>query len=312
MGLGTWSWGNKFLWNYTTDMDPELQQVFNYALSKGINLFDTADSYGTGRLNGRSEMLLGEFIKDYKGSREVHIATKFAAYPWRVLPMNIVAAARGSLRRLDQEALSLGQLHWSTANYAPLQEIALQNGLADIYEKGLVKAIGVSNYGPKQLMKIYRRLEKRGVPLSSAQVQFSLLSYGSEQIELLEICKELDIAVIAYSPLALGLLTGKFSPDNLPTGPRGALFNRLLPKIQDVLMVVDEIAKRRKKSLTQVAVNWCICKGTIPIPGVKNMSQVKENIGALGWKLSPKEVSDLDEIAERTSGKMIQNIFQTK
>lgn len=76
---------------------------------------------GTGRLNGRSEVLLGQFLRDYKGSREVHIATKFAAYPWRVLPSNVVAACQGSLRRLEQDSLSLGQLHWSTANYAPLQ-----------------------------------------------------------------------------------------------------------------------------------------------------------------------------------------------
>lgn len=188
----------------------------------------------------------------------------------------------------------------------------MQNGLAEIYEKGLVKAIGVSNYGPQQLKVIYRRLEKRGVPLSSAQIQFSLLSFGPEQIELLRICDELGISVIAYSPLALGLLTGKFTKDKLPSGPRGALFKRLLPKIQDVLEVLQEIARKKGKTPSQVAVNWCICKGTIPIPGVKSMAQAKENIGALGWKLSPKEVSDLDFVAQQTTGKMIQNIFQTK
>jgi len=232
MGLGTWAWGNRFLWGYSKEMDPELQKVFNYSVSRRINLFDTADSYGTGQLNGRSECLLGRFVREYPGRDEIHIATKFAAYPWRVLPANFLAACRGSLRRLEMESLSLGQLHWSTANYAPLQEIALQNGLAQIYEKGLVKAVGVSNYGPKQLASIHKRLEKRGVPLSAAQIQFSLLSYGPEQRDLKEMCDEMGMAVISYSPLALGILTGKYESGNLPSGPRGALFKRLLPKVR--------------------------------------------------------------------------------
>lgn len=125
MGLGTWSWGNRFLWGYDESQDPELQQLFNLVVSSGINIFDTADSYGTGRLNGKSELLLGKFLREYPGSPKVrdgvHIATKFAAYPWRVLPGNVVAACRGSLRRLGLEQLSVGQLHWSTANYQPLQ-----------------------------------------------------------------------------------------------------------------------------------------------------------------------------------------------
>ena len=94
---GTWAWGNKFLFNYDTSMDPELQQVFEYSVAQGINVFDTADSYGTGALNGRSEQLLGQFIKDlpYRdASKRVHIATKLAGYPWRVTPWNMTAACK--------------------------------------------------------------------------------------------------------------------------------------------------------------------------------------------------------------------------
>lgn len=91
----------------------------------------------------------------------------------------------------------------------------MQNGLAEIYEKGLVKAVGVSNYGPKQLIQIHKRLTERGVPLSSAQSQFSLLSYGPEQRDLKAVCDELGIALIAYSPLALGILTGAFAKETV-------------------------------------------------------------------------------------------------
>ncbi|GMH42271.1 hypothetical protein BSKO_10190 [Bryopsis sp. KO-2023] len=315
MGFGTWAWGNKFLWEYSTEMDGELQQIFNLLVSKGINVFDTADSYGTGALNGRSEQLLGKFMEEYPGSDKVRdnirIATKFAAYPWRVLPANMVAACKGSLRRLNSDKLSLGQLHWSASNYAPLQEIALWNGLADCYEQGLVDAVGVSNYGPKELKKLHKNLASRGVPLASAQVQFSLLSFGKQQMELLEVCRELNVAVISYSPLGLGLLTGKFDGENVPKGPRGALFKQLLPKIQPLLGTVNATAKERGKTPSQVAINWCIQKGTVPIPGAKNLSQAEQNLGALGWSLRRAEVEELDRAVEESQGKMVQNIFQT-
>lgn len=296
-------------------MDPEIQEVFNLVVSKGINLFDTADSYGTGKLNGKSELLLGKFIQDYPGSPRfrdnIHIATKFAAYPWRILPANMVAACKGSLQRLGLEQISLGQLHWSASKYAPLQELALWNGLADCYQMGLVKAVGVSNYGAKQLRRVHKDFAKREVPLSSAQVQFSLLSCGTAQMDVKSMCDDLGITLIAYSPLALGLLTGKYSKGNLPQGPRGGLFRDILPGIEPLLSTLEAVAKGRRKTVAQVAINWCICQGTVPIPGAKDLTQAKENLGALGWRLSPAEVEELTRAANACNKKMIQNIFQT-
>ena len=100
MGLGTWSWGNQFVWQYEEENDPELRRVFDAAVAAGVNVFDTADSYGTGSgLDGRSEVLLGQFLKQYpdrEAAAKVNIATKFAAYPWRVTPGSVVKAARES------------------------------------------------------------------------------------------------------------------------------------------------------------------------------------------------------------------------
>lgn len=315
IGLGTWAWGNKFLWGYDESMDEELQSTFNLAVNTGINLFDTADSYGTGRLNGQSELLLGKFIHEFPGSdrmrRNINIATKFAAYPWRLTSRQLVLACKASLKRLRCDQLAIGQLHWSTANYAPLQERALWDGLVSMYEEGLVKAVGVSNYGPKQLLRVYRYLEKRGVPLNSAQVQFSLLSKGTQQMEVKAICDDLGIKMIAYSPLGLGMLTGKYSVRKLPKGPRGLLFRQILPGLEPLLQTLNVIAQKRGKSVSQVAINWCICKGTIPIPGVKNLGQAEENLGALGWRLSKGEVFELESSASKITRGMIQNIFQT-
>lgn len=297
-------------------MDTELQQTFNLAVDNGINLFDTADSYGTGRLNGQSEKLLGKFIREYQGQKrgqnEIVIATKFAAYPWRLTPGQFVNACKASLDRMQIEQIGIGQLHWSTANYAPLQELALWDGLVAMYEKGLVQAVGVSNYGPKQLIKIYEYLKDRGVPLCSAQVQFSLLSMGKDQLEIKNICDSLGIRLIAYSPLGLGMLTGKYTPSKLPRGPRAFLFRQILPGLEPLLSSLREIAQKRRKTVPQVAINWCICMGAIPIPGVKTIKQAEENLGALGWQLSSGELLQLENAALESPQRMIQNIFQTR
>ncbi|KAK9724857.1 hypothetical protein RND81_05G103300 [Saponaria officinalis] len=219
---------------------------------------------------------------------------------------------RSSVDRLQLEQIGIGQLHWSTANYAPLQEMALWDGLVAMYEKGLVQAVGVSNYGPKQLVRVHKYLNDRGIPLCSAQVQFSLLSYGNEQMEIKSICDSLNIQLIAYSPLGLGMLTGKYTLSTLPNGPRALLFRQILPGLEPLLRCMREIATKRQKTMSQVAINWCISKGSIPIPGVKSIKQTQDNLGSLGWRLNKDELFQLETAAQLSPRKMIQNIFQTR
>ena len=314
MGCGTWAWGNRLLWGYDESMDQQLQAVFNLCVSNGVTLFDTGDSYGTGKLNGRSELLLGQFTKEYQGANkeDICIATKLAAYPWRWTRQSMISAGKASAQRL-QRNVDLVQMHWSTANYAPWQERALLDGLADLYDQKLVKGVGLSNYGPKRLKRVYERLAERGIAIATLQVQYSLLStYPVTELGLKDVCDELGIKLIAYSPLALGLLTGKYSEKGeFPKGIRGFLFRQMLPGMRSLLACLREIAQSRNKSMSQVALNWCICKGSIPIPGAKNAEQAKENIGALGWLLDSGEIAELDKAAASADKKMVQNIFQT-
>ncbi|NER00897.1 MAG: aldo/keto reductase, partial [Cyanothece sp. SIO2G6] len=133
MGCGTWAWGNRILWGYDPTMDAQLQDVFNLCVQNGVTLFDTGDSYGTGKLNGQSEKLLGRFTQEYVHHHEVNgdricLATKLAAYPWRLTRQSMVKAAAASAERLGRP-IDLVQMHWSTANYAPWQEGALLDGL---------------------------------------------------------------------------------------------------------------------------------------------------------------------------------------
>ncbi len=314
MGCGTWAWGNRLLWGYDQSMDSQLQEVFNLCVSNGVTLFDTGDSYGTGRLNGRSEILLGKFDRAYQGidKENICLATKLAPYPWRLTRNSMVAAGKASAQRLGRN-IDLVQMHWSTANYFPWQEWQLLDGLADLYEQGLVKGVGLSNYGAKRLRQVYKKLSDRGVPILTLQVQYSLLStYPVTKLGVKDVCDELGIKLIAYSPLCLGILTGKYSPDNLPRGLRGLLFKQLLSGAKSLLACLREIAQFRQKTMSQVALNWCICKGTIPIPGAKNPEQAKQNIGALGWQLEAGEVAQLDRAAAKVDKTMVQNIFQSK
>jgi pyridoxine 4-dehydrogenase len=315
MGCGTWAWGNRLLWGYDESMDNQLQAVFNLCVSNGVTLFDTGDSYGTGKLNGRSEKLLGRFSREYQGAgkENICIATKLAAYPWRLTRQSMVSACKASQERLGKN-VDLVQMHWSTANYAPWQEGALLDGLADLYEQGLVKGVGLSNYGPKRLKWVHKKFNERGVPITSLQVQYSLLStYPVTQLGLKEVCDELGIKLIAYSPLALGLLTGKYSEKGpFPKGIRGLLCRQLLPAMRPLLACLREVAQSRNKTISQVAINWCIAKGTIPIPGAKSLEQARENISTLGWQLVDAEIVELDKMAAGLDKVMVQNIFQTK
>ncbi|HEY9889482.1 MAG TPA: aldo/keto reductase [Candidatus Obscuribacterales bacterium] len=315
MGCGTWAWGNRLLWGYTPTMDADLQAVFDHCVSQGVTLFDTGDSYGTGRLNGRSESLLGQFASAYQGAHqaEICLATKLAAYPWRLTRGAMVNACVASARRLGR-SVDLAQLHWSTANYAPWQEGALLDGLGDLYAQKQVKGVGLSNFGPQRLRQIYPQFRDRGIPIATLQVQYSLLStYPVTELGLPEICAELGIRLIAYSPLALGLLTGKYRMgETLPKGVRGWLFRQLLPGIKPILDTVEAIAIMRHKTMSQVALNWCMCKGFIPIPGAKTLAQAQQNTGALGWRLEAGEVLELDNAVKRSDKQMVQNIFQTR
>ena len=314
MGCGTWAWGNRLLWDYQPHMDSELQAVFNHCMEQGVTFFDTGDSYGTGKLKGQSEKLLGRFFQQYQGSQSSNLclATKLAPYPWRLTKQSIVSAGEASASRLGQ--LNLVQMHWTTANYFPPQEGPLLDGLAELCQKGIAQGVGLSNYGPKRLRWAHKRLSQQGIAIRTLQVQYSLLStYPVTQLDLKSICDELGIQLIAYSPLALGLLTGKYrKPDDLPEGFRRFALGKIVTGIHPLLDCLDRISEKLDKTPAQIAINWCICKGTLPITGAKTLEQAKQNTGALGWRLDQGQVEALDQASRDCRRQMVQNIFQSR
>lgn len=302
IGLGCWAWGDALFWGYNPSQDKDLNEVFDYVMTQtsspaGSVLLDTAEVYGL----GRSESLIGDFTKKApkETQEKVMVATKFAAVPFRTKPENVVKAAQGSLKRLDRP-IDLYQIHFPNA----FANEAYWDGLADAYEQGLVKNVGVSNYGVDALRACHAALAKRGVPLTSNQIQYSLLYRFPEQNGLLQACKDLDVQILSYSPLALGLLTGKYltkASIKQIAGPRKKLFKNTIdnPEFQNLLLTMEKVASNHGNSVNipQVAINWCRAKGTIPIPGARNLRQVESNYASLSWDLSTKEVAMLDEAA---------------
>ena len=174
IGLGTWSWGNKLFWNYQSTNDDDLRETYNEALRRGFDLIDTADSYGTGNLQGRSELLLGKFLLNTPSAKKkrIQVATKLAPYPWRIGEKGFNKPFLNSLERLNNK-LDIVHLHWSTAKYNPPQELGLLKNLCDLKDRGFDFQIGLSNIGPKRLQKLINYLSMRDQSLKSVQIQFS-------------------------------------------------------------------------------------------------------------------------------------------
>jgi len=290
-GLGAWQWGDKLIWQYgQTHKDEDCRAAFEVSLEAGVRFVDTAEVYGS----GRSERMLGQFIQET--DQPILVATKFFPFPWRLRKKSLLWALKRSLERIGVEAVDLYQIH------QPLPPISIETWMEAMVEavaEGLTRTVGVSNYNQTQTLQAYSTLSRKNIPLAANQVTYSLLNRDIEYDGLLARCKELGVRVIAYSPIEKGLLTGKYSTENPPPGVRGRRYGDLLPKIGPLLKLMTELGQEHGgKSKAQVALNWCICKGTMPIPGAKNAEQAQENAGALGWKLTEEEVAKLDEASD--------------
>ena len=295
LGIGTWSWGDRMMWNFGgSHNEDDIRDAFETSLKAGIDFYDTAEIYG----RGKSEKYLGKFLKE-SGARVI-VATKFMPYPWRLTKNALLKSLKNSLKRLDLEQVDLYQVHW------PLPPIPVETWadvLADAVQAGLTRAVGVSNYNEDQMRRAYAVLAKRGIPLASNQVEYHLLNRKVEFNGLLSACANLGITLIAYSPLAQGVLTGKYTPDKpLPGMRRRKYSTSFLERVQPLLRRMREIGREHDgKTPAQVALNWLICKGTAPIPGAKNARQAQDNAAALGWRLTAGEVTELDEASAEFS-----------
>jgi aryl-alcohol dehydrogenase-like predicted oxidoreductase len=276
----------------------EKNAIIKAALDGGINWFDTAEAYGA----GVSERSLALGLKAAgKSDKDVIIATKWQ--PVLRTAGNIPHSIKDRLHFLEGFSIANYMVHQPTSFSSPEAEM---NAMADLVEAGKIRSVGVSNFNPVRMRRAHAALAKRGLPLAVNQVRYSLLHREIETNGILETAKELGVTITAYTPLARGLLSGKYhkNPDLLRqmSGWRRAGMQRNLERCQPLINAMDEIATKYEATIAQVALNWLInCNGEIvvTIPGATKVRQAEENAGAMKFRLSDDDMARLDDVSRR-------------
>jgi aryl-alcohol dehydrogenase-like predicted oxidoreductase len=291
LGVGCWAWGDRRYWRYEEDHGPrDVVAAFDACLEAGLDLFDTAEAYGW----GKSEQILGALAR--RSGRAVVIATKYAPLSGRGGPAAIRKGLAGSLKRLGLPHIDLFQLHWADSAEVPIP--AAMEIFAEAVQAGHVRAVGVSNFTASEMRDAHAALARRGVPLATNQVHYSLLHRAPEADDVLDTCRQLDVTLLAYSPLEQGLLTGKYTPDTLPEGPRAAAASFSAENVaaaQPVIATLRAIADAHGVEPAAVALAWLLARpGVVPLAGAKTGAQAARNAKALEVGLDAEQVAQLD------------------
>jgi aryl-alcohol dehydrogenase-like predicted oxidoreductase len=280
------------------------QQVKNdtvkAGLEGGVNWFDTAELYGA----GVSEQSLSTALKAAQvRDQDVIIATKW--WPLFRIARNIPKTIHERLRFLDGYSIGLYQVHQPYSFSTPEAEM---DAMAELVKAGKIRSVGVSNFNADQMRRAHRQLQKHGLPLASNQVHYSLLHRDIERDGTLAAAKELDITIIAYTPLESGLLSGKYHKNPELLQSKGRFYRtRLqagLERSRKLVAELEAIASRYNVTAAQVALNWVInAQGetVVTIPGVTRVSQAEESAGAMKFTLSADEIARLSDISKASA-----------
>jgi aryl-alcohol dehydrogenase-like predicted oxidoreductase len=283
IGLGTWQFGSKD-WGYGTDYaQNQAGPIVTRALDLGVNLVDTAEIYG----RNESERIVGRAIADRRG--EVFVATK--VFPVMPLASVVERHGRASAQRLGIKVIDLYQIHFPN----PVVPIAEQmRGMRRLVDGGVVAHVGVSNFTLGRWRAAERAL---GSPVLSNQVQYSLAARKPDT-ELVPYAASNDRLVIAYSPLAKGLLSGRYDATNLPKDSARANDPLFLPEnvvaAHDLIETLRGVAKNHDATPSQVALAWVISHpNVVAIPGASSLAQLESNVAAADLQLGDDEIAEL-------------------
>jgi aryl-alcohol dehydrogenase-like predicted oxidoreductase len=302
IGLGCWQFsqghglGGKF-WGMMTD--DKIKEVVRISLQGGINWFDTAEAYGW----GASERALARALKALgRSPGEVVVATKW--HPLFRTARSIPKTIGARIDCLDGYPIDLFQVH-NPLSFSSIE--AQMAAMAGLVEEGKIRAVGVSNFSARQMRKAHAALAGRGFRLISNQVRFSLLDREIETNGILDTARELGVSIIAYSPLAQGILSGKFHADpsliRRTPGFRkylGAFKTRGLEKSRPLIEALRDVAAKHAATLSQVALNWAAAvhgDQVVAIPGASSPAQAAENAGALSFSLTREDLELLDRVS---------------
>jgi aryl-alcohol dehydrogenase-like predicted oxidoreductase len=302
LGTGTFGGGNEFFKAWGATDVAEARRLVDICLEAGLNMFDSADGYS----NGVAEEILGQAIKGRRG--EVLVSTKgtFRRGPGAndlgSSRHHLVRAVEASLRRLGTDYIDLYQLHSFDA-FTPIEEV-LQT-LAEMVRAGKIRYIGCSNFSGWHLMKSLAYSDRQGIPRYVAhQAYYSLVGRDYEW-ELMPLALDQKVGAVVWSPLGWGRLTGKIRRGQpLPKVSRlqSDLAASKGPQVPDeqlyrVVDALDAVSKEAGKSVPQVALNWLLQRPSVAtlVIGARNEEQLRQNLGAVGWKLTAGQIARLDD-----------------
>ncbi len=296
ISLGTWAFGGDKWWGKQEDKDS--CEVLDTAIKKGITTIDTAPVYG----RGRSESIIGSFLRKNNLREKVILATK-VGLSWQgpkilhdLKKQRMLEEFDESRKRLQTDYFDIYQVHWPDPD-TPIPETA--SVMHSLYEKGLIKSIGVSNYSVAQMQEFMKHS-----PLHLLQPQYSMFERSIER-NTVPFCMENNIGIITYAPLYSAILTGKFFFDNVKV-PED--INRQMKQAEfkeprltinkETLSRLKEIAAQYKKDLTQLVINWNFSQKGITscIVGIRKLSQLEDNLGSVGWKISSDDMEKIGQI----------------
>jgi len=297
IGLGCWQFSkrNNMAGKFWPDLDDQVvQEIVRASLDLGINWFDTAEVYG----NGASEKALsGALQKAGKKPGEVIIATKW--WPVFRFAANIIKTIDKRIEALHPFPVDLYQVHQPFGFSTAREEM---KKMAQLVKEKKIKYVGVSNFSEKKMREAVEELDRYGLSLISNQVRYSLLNRKIEKNGVMETAKELGITIIAYSPLAQGILTGKFhdNPEllkNIGWRKKSAPFkSEGMKRSQPVIDLLKTLAEKYQVSPAQIALNWTIHahgNTVVAIPGATKLSHAKDNAGTMTFQLTPEEIEQL-------------------
>ncbi|HVP92046.1 MAG TPA: aldo/keto reductase [Terriglobales bacterium] len=302
VGLGCWQFskGGNLAGRYWRLIDDEeIRRIVGRALELGIDWFDTAEGYG----NGESEKALARSLQALgKAPGEVVIATKWNPVLRRASSISRTIGDR--LANLAPFPIDLFQIH-NPYSVSPLEKQLA--AMARLVEDGMVRFVGVSNFSRRRMEKAHRLLAARGLPLVSNQVRYSLLDRSIEKSGVLEAAEDLGVGIIAYSPLAQGLLSGKFHDDPALVR-RTPGFRRFMPGFRRrglersrlVVEALRRIAPKYGATEAQAALNWLIARHgetVTVIPGASRAAQVDDLAAAMSFRLSESDMEELDRVS---------------
>jgi aryl-alcohol dehydrogenase-like predicted oxidoreductase len=303
IGLGCWqlSNGNGLIGKFWPALDPStINDIVRISYEGGINWFDTAEIYG----NGQSEQQLARALREsLPADAHSHIATKW--WPALRTATNIGRTIHDRMNALEGRKIHLYQIHKPLSFSSVSSEMGEMIKLA---EAGMIEHIGVSNFSAKQMVEADRVLRSHGMRLASNQVKFSLLDRDIENNGILDTAKELNAAIIAFSPLKQGILTGKFhdNPQLVRSihGPRrfGASFRpNGLQRSKPLIDTMRQIASHYDATIAQIALNWLIHFNgdtVFAIPGASKAQHAEQNVKTLRFKLTIDEMHEISEVSK--------------